>query len=144
MAIVGEWIATTASSGPSRRRRERSGSVCSPIWRVLSDDYFSVPMKLIADITSVLTLLGGKPVHADAELKDLAPPLPPPMPGWSPVGAFGGYQKRPILASSETRLDAGVARHAHISLRPWARLDTGAPSDDRAFWGALCRSCWAL
>src|SRR5579871_4395413 len=31
---------------------------------VLSDDYFSVAEESIADITSVLTLLGGKPVHA--------------------------------------------------------------------------------
>jgi predicted amidohydrolase YtcJ len=47
----------------------------------------------IADITSVLTLLGGKAVHADAEFKDLAPPLPPPMPDWSPVRTFGGLPK---------------------------------------------------
>ena len=52
---------------------------------VLSDDYFSVPEDRIQDITSVLTLLGGKPVHGDGAFKDLAPPLPPPMPDWSPV-----------------------------------------------------------
>ena len=61
---------------------------------VLSDDYFSVPGDAIQDITSVLTLLGGKAVYADAEFKDLAPPLPPAMPDWSPVRTFGGYQKR--------------------------------------------------
>src|SRR6202030_1197742 len=52
---------------------------------VLSDDYFSVADDRIADITSVLTLLGGKPVHASNEFSDLAPPLPPAMPDWSPV-----------------------------------------------------------
>jgi hypothetical protein len=30
---------------------------------VLSDDYFAVPDHEITDITSVLALLGGKPVH---------------------------------------------------------------------------------
>src|SRR5580704_8342086 len=38
--------------------------------------------------------LGGKPVHADGEFKDLAPALRPSMPECSPVRAFGGYQKR--------------------------------------------------
>jgi len=44
---------------------------------VLSDDYFWVADDAIADITSVLTLLRGKWVHADAEFKREAPPLPP-------------------------------------------------------------------
>ena len=44
---------------------------------VLSDDYFAVPEDAIQDITSVLTLLGGKLVHGDGEFTDLAPPLPP-------------------------------------------------------------------
>jgi hypothetical protein len=61
---------------------------------VLSDDYFSVPDTSIQNITSVLTLLAGKPVYADADFKGLAPPLPPAMPDWSPVRAYGGYQKR--------------------------------------------------
>ena len=43
---------------------------------VLSDDYFNVADDRIADITSVLTLLGGRPVHASDEFSDLAPPLP--------------------------------------------------------------------
>src|SRR5438105_4382172 len=56
---------------------------------VLSDDYFSVPEDDIADITSVLTILGGKPVHAGDEFKDLGPPLPPAMPDWAPVRHYG-------------------------------------------------------
>ena len=35
---------------------------------VLSDDYFSVQEDTIQDITSVLTLLGGKPVHSVGDL----------------------------------------------------------------------------
>src|SRR6201989_2270276 len=41
---------------------------------VLSDDYFSIPAEGIQDITSVLTLVGGKAVYGDADFKDLAPP----------------------------------------------------------------------
>ncbi|HTD74626.1 MAG TPA: amidohydrolase, partial [Steroidobacteraceae bacterium] len=39
---------------------------------VLSDDYFNVADDRIADITSVLTLLGGKPVHASGDFSNLA------------------------------------------------------------------------
>ena len=67
---------------------------------VLSDDYFSVPEDRIAGITSVLTILGGKTVHADDEFKELAPPLPPAMPDWSPVRHYGGYQQRSDTSGS--------------------------------------------
>jgi predicted amidohydrolase YtcJ len=112
----------------------------------LSDDYLSVPDDAIQDITSVLTLLGGKTVHGDAEFKDLAPPLPPAMPDWSPVNRFGGYQARAKSPQRNHAFAAGcgcdractVHGHAHA----WA--GTVPVADDRAFWGALGCSCWAL
>jgi hypothetical protein len=42
----------------------------------------------------VLTIVGGKPVYAAEEFAELAPPLPPVLPEWSPVAAYGGYQTR--------------------------------------------------
>ena len=114
---------------------------------VLSDDYFSVADDAIANITSVLTLLGGKPVHADLEFKDLAPPLPPAMPDWSPVRTFGGYQKRADAGQKQKYAFAqacgcntacGIYGHAHA----WG--SSAAPSDDKAFWGALGCSCWVV
>jgi predicted amidohydrolase YtcJ len=115
---------------------------------VLSADYFSVPEDGIADITSVLTLLGGKPVHGDAEFKPLAPSLPPAMPDWSPVRRYGGYQTR---AESTARPSAFTAAcgcgtactvHGHAHAGAWT---AGVPvADDKAFWGALGCSCWAF
>jgi predicted amidohydrolase YtcJ len=118
---------------------------------VLSDDYFSVAEDAIQDITSVLTLLGGKPVHGDAEFRDLAPPLPPPMPDWSPVRTFGGYQQRRAgLETDRTYAFAAAACgcantcgvHGHSHAGAWG----AAPptSDSRSFWGALGCSCWAF
>ena len=117
---------------------------------VLSDDYFSVPEDGIQDITSVLTLLGGKPVHGDGEFKDLAPPLPPPMPDWSPVRSFGGYRQRADLNAERKYAFAaeacgcasscGVHGHAHASA--WG--GSAPASDARSFWGALGCSCWAF
>jgi predicted amidohydrolase YtcJ len=59
---------------------------------VLSADYFSVNDEDIKNITSVLTVLGGKIVHGSDRFSHLAPKLPDPMPDWSPVRHYGGYQ----------------------------------------------------
>jgi len=61
---------------------------------VLSDDYFSVPEEKIEDITSVLTLLGGRPVHASGDFSNSRAAAAPAMPDWSPVNHYGGYQSR--------------------------------------------------
>jgi predicted amidohydrolase YtcJ len=118
---------------------------------VLSDDYFAVPEDAIQDITSVLTLLGGKPVHGDAEFKDLAPALPPPMPDWSPVRTFGGYQQRRAGLESDSKYAFAAAAcgcantcgvHGHSHAAAWG--STAPTSDSRSFWGALGCSCWAF
>jgi len=57
---------------------------------VLSADYFSIPDEDIKRLESVLTLVGGKAVHAAAEFAALAPPALPVLPAWSPVAKFGG------------------------------------------------------
>lgn len=115
---------------------------------VLSDDYFSVPDDGIQDISSVLTILGGKPVHGDGEFRDLAPDLPPPMPDWSPVRTFGGYQQRAREGRDRYAFQSlcgcantcGVHGHAHAGA--WG---AGVPvSDAGSFWGALGCACWAV
>jgi predicted amidohydrolase YtcJ len=139
---------TWFSTEPGKKGQIRSGQLADLV--VLSDDYFSVPEDIIQDITSVLTLLGGKAVYGDAEFKDLAPPLPPPMPDWSPVRSYGGYQKRAASSNERRHTFAaaacgcantcGVHGHAHAS--SWS---AHVPvSDDRSFWGALGCSCWAF
>ncbi|CAM5405249.1 amidohydrolase [Streptomyces spiroverticillatus] len=58
---------------------------------VLSHDYFTVPEHEIPDIESVLTVVGGRIVHAAAEHTGLDEEIPPVSPAWSPVARFGGY-----------------------------------------------------
>ncbi|HTI69166.1 MAG TPA: amidohydrolase [Candidatus Limnocylindria bacterium] len=58
---------------------------------VLTDDYFAVPEEAIKGIESVLTMVGGKIVHATKEFIAHAPPSIPVLPEWSPVRVFGGY-----------------------------------------------------
>ncbi|MEM7517159.1 MAG: amidohydrolase family protein, partial [Planctomycetota bacterium] len=58
---------------------------------VLSKDYFEVPEEEIRSIESVLTVVDGKPVYGAGPYAKLTPPLPKPLPEWSPVTRFGGY-----------------------------------------------------
>jgi predicted amidohydrolase YtcJ len=61
---------------------------------VLSADYFSVPEEEIKRIESVLTIVGGKIVHASEPFSKWVPPPLPVSPDWSPVKAYGGYARR--------------------------------------------------
>jgi len=61
---------------------------------ILSADYLTVPEEQIRRIESVLTVTGGDVVYSAKGFTMFAPePLPPVSPAWSPVGAFGGYQR---------------------------------------------------
>ena len=61
---------------------------------ILSADYFTVPEEQIRRIESVLTVTGGDVVYSADPFTAFAPePLPPVSPAWSPVTAFGGYQR---------------------------------------------------
>jgi hypothetical protein len=61
---------------------------------VLSADYMTVADEQIRRIESVLTVTGGDIVYSAAPFATFAPdPLPPVSPAWSPVAAFGGYQR---------------------------------------------------
>ena len=113
---------------------------------VLSSDYFLVSDDEIQDIESVLTVLGGKVVHGGGDFSDLAPSLVPPMPDWSPVRAFGGYQRAPIgqhnLAASLCGCTHSCGIHGHKHGRAFS--EAVGKSDQKAFWGVLGCSCWAF
>jgi predicted amidohydrolase YtcJ len=103
---------------------------------VLSADYFAVPLDGIKDLTSVLTVVGGRVVHGQGEFGGLAPELPPAMPDWSPVRTYGGYQAR-----------AGLADHARATLA--CSVHTHPKHIRHSFeevardWSMGC-ACWAF
>ena len=78
----------------------------------LTDDYFSVPEENIKGIESVLTVAGGKVVHATDEFASLAPPAIPILPEWSPVKVFGGYGA-PLEVRKAARADVPMRQHQH-------------------------------
>ena len=115
---------------------------------VLSKDFFSVPEDEIRSITSVLTVVDGKPVYGEGPFADLSPPLPPASPDWSPVRVYGGYKQagagqHPAHARACDHASGhGCAVHGHAHHLAWA---SRVPiSDGRSFWGALGCSCFAF
>lgn len=114
---------------------------------VLSADYISVPPEEIRQITSVLTVVGGKVVYGDGDYAGLSPPIPPASPSWSPVNALPSPAQRPgAPTGSEFAAACGCSSacgiHGHDHGIAWA--NPVPVSDARSFWGALGCSCFAV
>jgi hypothetical protein len=116
-------------------------------------DYFGCPEDEIADITSDLTMVGGRIVYGAGDFRDLAEAAPPPaMPDWSPVRSFGGYaawgdqkgsdQKVKQVAASTCGCASVCGLHGHDHASAWT--STPPASDLKDFWGTLGCSCWAV
>ncbi len=110
---------------------------------VLSADFFTVPEEAIKDIESVLTVVGGRIVHAAGEFADLDPPPLPVLPDWSPVASVPGHH-RPMARMAHHHHASGqrCAVHGHSPDRAWR---SSVPASDFSdFWGALGCSCFAF
>src|SRR5712691_1381030 len=117
----------------------------------LTDDYFSVPEERIKSIESVLTVVGGKIVHAIEEFSSHAPPTIPVLPEWSPVKVFGGYGA-PLDVAKAARAGVPVEHHhsakchqqgcAHAAHQLLAGIET-ARNRYAGFFGMGC-DCFAF
>ncbi|MEO1006711.1 MAG: amidohydrolase family protein, partial [Cyanobacteria bacterium J06638_38] len=122
---------------------------------VLSADYLQVDEEAIKSLQAVMTIMDGKIVYASDEFSSFNPPLPPPMPDWSPVNEFGGHYGLETASSTATAVAQQVAKsgnccanacqlHGHHHTIAW---QSPIPIDDQlkhAFWGALGCSCFAV
>jgi hypothetical protein len=118
---------------------------------VPSQDYLECAESAIADITSDLTIVGGRVVYGAGDFSSLdSDPPPPAMPDWSPVKTFGGYgawaDSQSLTASRMAATSCGCATscavHRHDHARAWS---ASVPiADLQAFWGALGCACWAV
>jgi predicted amidohydrolase YtcJ len=82
---------------------------------VLSADYLTVTEEEIKNLSSVMTLVGGRIVHAADPFSALSPPLPPASPDWSPVNRFGGYYDAGESRGASSAMHPAVAAHADTS-----------------------------
>jgi predicted amidohydrolase YtcJ len=117
---------------------------------VPSRDFFACAEQDIADMTSDLTVVGGKIVYAADGFKHLDDtPLPPAMPDWSPVRTFGGYAgwsdpKQPVARQAHVCGCSGCGVHGHDHISAWSAKLPISESDLKSFWGALGCACWAV
>ena len=94
---------------------------------VLSADYFSIPEEQIKGLESVLTIVGGKVVYAEAPFRQLAPPQLPVSPDWSPVKTYGGHWPAAQSAGGSNAMSSAefastrnrVEDEDHDPLSPW-------------------------
>ncbi len=94
---------------------------------VLNGDYLNVPEDRISQLSSVLTMVGGKVVYGEGKYASLAPPTLKVSPDWLPISRYPGYAKS---ASIET--GGGLAA---------AALSQGVPTvigEDGRSWTLGC------
>ncbi|HEX7651981.1 MAG TPA: amidohydrolase [Verrucomicrobiae bacterium] len=113
---------------------------------VLSDDYFQIPDEAIKGLTSVMTIVGGRVVHATEEFAPQAPPDLPVMPEWSPIKVFGGYGA-PLDLRRAARAGVPVA-HTHTAAchtggcqHAWQQLISTAELAQNRFSGFFGLGC---
>ncbi|GLQ46055.1 amidohydrolase [Dyella lipolytica] len=117
---------------------------------VPSRDFFACAEQDIADLTSHLTVVGGKIVYAADIFKHLDDtPLPPAMPDWSPVRTFGGYAAwsgptQPVMRQAHACGCSGCNVHGHDHIGAWSSKLPISEADLKSFWGALGCACWAV
>lgn len=143
---------TWFSNEEGRKGRIQVGQFADLI--VPDRDFFSCAESEIADITSELTVVGGRIVYGAGNFKALDANVPPPaMPDWSPVRSFGGYgnwadegSSRKSNLSMKAMQMCGCANacnvHGHDHATAWSSKLPIA--DLKSFWGALGCACWAV
>ncbi len=132
---------------------------------VSDKDFFACAESEIADLSSRLTIVGGKVVYGAGEFASYDQPPPPAMPDWSPVRRFGGYagwgeqvatgraarkeleqrqqqdrQLRQQAAACGCAHQCNVHGHQHAT----AWTSSLPIADLKSFWGALGCACWAV
>ncbi|TDR70640.1 amidohydrolase [Paludibacterium purpuratum] len=148
------WTENVAwfSNEEGKRGRIAKGQFADLI--VPDKDFFACAEGEIAFLTSELTMVGGRIVYAAGDFSALDDnPLPPAMPDWSPVRAYGGYAawgepdgagkhslRYQAIASCGCASACGL--HGHDHAKAWA--SKMPVSDLKGFFGALGCSCWAV
>lgn len=88
--------AHSASGAWTCAEEDRKGTLSAGKWAdlaVLSGDYLTVPEDKISELSSVLTMVGGRVIHGEGRYADLAQAAAKAAPDWLPINAYPGYRK---------------------------------------------------
>lgn len=119
----------TVGSAKMSREEYVKGSLAKGMYAdlaVLSDDYFTVPEESIKNISSVLTIVGGKVVYGSKEFQELDTQKLPVSPDWSPIKKYDGYfshhHNHQCCNHKKSSLDVllGTDKKIDTPLNPWS------------------------
>lgn len=119
----------TVGSAKMSREEYVKGSLAKGMYAdlaVLSDDYFTVPEESIKNISSVLTIVGGKVVYGSKEFQELDTQKLPVSPDWSPIKKYDGYfshhHNHQCCNHKKSSLDVllGTDKKIETPLNPWS------------------------
>lgn len=88
--------AYTESGAWISNEEDKKGTLSVGKWAdlaVLSDDYFSISAERISQLSSVLTVVGGRIVYGEGKYASLAPAPLKSAPDWLPTNKYPGYAK---------------------------------------------------
>jgi predicted amidohydrolase YtcJ len=88
--------AYSAAGAWMSHEEDKKGTLSVGKWAdlaVLSGDYLTVPEDRISQLSSVLTMVGGKVVYGEGKYASLAPPALKVSPDWLPISRYPGYAK---------------------------------------------------
>ncbi len=120
----------TMGSAKLSREENVKGSLSKGMYAdlaVLSEDYLTVPEESIKNISSLLTIVGGKVVYCSQDFQELGSQKSLPVsPDWSPVKKHQGYftydHSHPCCHHKKSSLDSllGTNKHVEAPLNPWS------------------------
>jgi predicted amidohydrolase YtcJ len=111
--------AYSASGAWISHEEDKKGTLSTGKWAdlaILSDNYFSIPEDSISQITSVLTMVGGRIVYGEGEFASLAPPALKVAPDWLPINRYHGYNKAELGDRNGTKLAADALSRAMLTI----------------------------
>jgi len=119
----------TIGSAKMSREENVKGSLAKGMYAdlaVLSDDYFTIQEESIKNISSVLTIVGGKVVYGSKEFQELDTQKLPVSPDWSPIKKYNGYfshhHNYQCCHHKKSSLDVllGTDKKSETPLNPWS------------------------
>lgn len=119
----------TLGSAKLSREENVKGSLAKGMYAdlaVLSEDYFVVPEESIKNISSALTIVGGKVVYGSNEFQELDAQKFPVSPDWSPIKKYNGYfshhHNHQCCNHKKSSLDVllGTDKKVETPINPWS------------------------
>jgi predicted amidohydrolase YtcJ len=109
--------AYSAAGAWMSNEEDKKGTLSVGKWAdfaVLSGDYLTVPEDRISQLSSVLTMVGGKVVYGEGKYAALAPPALKVSPDWLPIGRYPGYAKSASIETGGQLAAAGLSQSMPI------------------------------